>query len=65
MSHYDYQQAMEIGSVDYPFHSLVMAAMLKADPMNQAALRREFPEQWKEFHTRYHAPGGLLPGESY
>jgi hypothetical protein len=63
MSRYDYHASLEIAQRDWPFAALVMAAMRKADTFNMEALRSAFPEIHAELFARYHAPGGLLPGE--
>ena len=63
MSLYDYQTSREIAAEDYPFYSLVMAAMRQADSKNALALRNAFPETWAEFQARYEALAGLLEGE--
>lgn len=64
MSHFDYQTSKLIVLQDYPFYALIMAAMRQADTLNAALLREAFPRVWTELENRYHAPGGLLPGES-
>ncbi len=63
MSLYEYQTSREIVAEDYPFYSLVMAAMRQADSENALALRSAFPETWAELQARYEARGGLLEGE--
>jgi hypothetical protein len=40
-----------------------MAAMRQADTGNSIALEQAFPETAAELRARYHAPGGILPGE--
>jgi hypothetical protein len=47
----------------YPFYSLIMAAMRQADTDNVRKLQQEWPNVWAELEARYHAPGGLLDGE--
>jgi hypothetical protein len=64
MSLYDYEVAKEISIHDYPLNALIMAAVYKADDHNMSLLRRSFPGVVNEFHLRYHAPGGYLPGEA-
>lgn len=64
MSLYDYQVSRELAAADHPFDALIMAAMRRADTHNSAALRAAFPRLWDELHQRYHAPGGVLPGET-
>ena len=61
MSYFDFQVSNSIALRDYPFDSLIMAAMQKADTANLAKLCEVFPEVWVEFDERYHAPGGILP----
>lgn len=67
MSLYDYQESKLIvrgeSAGEPSFYALVMAAMIRADTVNAAKLREVFPETWAELDARYHAPGGLLPGE--
>jgi len=63
MSLYDYHLSSRLGIQDYPFYALVMAAMRQADTTNLAKLRDAFPNTWDELDARYHAPGGVLPGE--
>lgn len=60
MSLYDYRVSQEISREDPPFSALIMAAMRKADTDNQEKLRATWPEIWREFSARYHAPGGIL-----
>ncbi|MBN1422404.1 MAG: hypothetical protein JXP34_26750 [Planctomycetes bacterium] len=63
MSLYDYRISREISKHDPPFAALIMAAMRKADSRNVELLRAAWPAIWQELYERYHAPGGLLPGE--
>jgi hypothetical protein len=63
MSLYDYRRSQALYVADEPFYGLIMAAMRRADTDNLELLRRAFPETHAELHARYHAPGGLLPGE--
>ena len=63
MSLYDYKASQQIAAEDYPFYALIMAAMRQADTGNVELLREAFPEIWEELFARYHAPGGVLPGE--
>lgn len=66
MSYYDYsvgkQIVLQYG--DDEFYGIVQAAMRLADDDNLAKLKHAFPEAWADLYSRYHAPGGLLPGES-
>jgi hypothetical protein len=63
MSLYDYRESQKIAAFDFPFYSLIMAAMRQADSENIEKLKREFPAVWQEFSARYNAPGGILEGE--
>ena len=63
MSLYDYKVSQKIAAEDYPFYSLIMAAMRQADTDNTIKLKMMFPKIWHELDMRYHAPGGLLPDE--
>lgn len=63
MSQYDYQMSQIIAQNDPPFYALIMAAARKADTDNLALLREAFPQTVEELQARYHAPGGVLPGE--
>lgn len=64
MSLYDWTTARVLRRDDTPFYSLIMAAMLKADPRNAAILREAFPEVWAEVQARYNSRLALhgLPG---
>lgn len=64
MSHYDYEVAKQMWVDDVPFHALIMAAMLKADPHNRTLLDAVFPDVRTELDARYNAPGGVLPDDS-
>jgi hypothetical protein len=64
MSRYDYETSQQIVQPDFPFAGLIMAAMRQADTQNMAALRVAFPGVAAELEARYHAPGGVLPGEA-
>lgn len=63
MSLYDYRASQELEKKDVPFYALIMAAMRKADSTNIWKLRVAWPELWTELEARYHAQGGVLPGE--
>jgi len=63
MSLYDFEKAVELNKQDYPFSSLIMAAIIKADSFNSLRLKQIFPELWEESFGRYNSPGGKLPGE--
>lgn len=47
----------------YPYEALIMACIRQADTMNCEALQALHPGIFSELLTRYHASGGLLPGE--
>ena len=62
MSLHDYEQSARIDGYSYSFYALIMAAMRKADTLNQTKLKDAFPAVWDELQARYVAPGGrLLP----
>ena len=63
MSFYDYNISREIASNDYPFYSLIMAAMRGADTHNVMLLKQVFPVIHHELVERYNAPGGRLSNE--
>jgi len=63
MSLYDYRVSRLLSADDPSFYALIMAAMRQADTVNIEKLRTAFPSVWDEFHARYHAPGGRLPGD--
>ncbi len=63
MSRYDYRISQELAAADVPFYALIMAAIRKADDRNMQLLLLGWPEVYKEFLARYHAPGGVLPDE--
>lgn len=63
MSLYDYQRSRALAAQDEPFYALIMAAMRKADTHNYALLHDAFPTIGRELQDRYHAPGGVLPGD--
>jgi hypothetical protein len=58
-----YRVGQQIAAQDYPFYSLLMAAMRKADNVNLAKLQEAYPEVYAELSARYNAPGGYLPDE--
>jgi hypothetical protein len=64
MSLYDYQISEKLALEDYPFYSLIMAAMRKADTDNTVKLKACWPEIWRELERRYHAASGLLPEDN-
>ncbi len=65
MSLYDYEVGKEINSKygDDEFYGIIQAAMRLADTDNLEKLKTAFPETWQDLHSRYHAPGGRLPGD--
>ena len=62
MGRHEYERSRAL-SVDESFHTLIMAAMRRADSTNAEGLKAVFPEIWDELQARYWAPGGLLPHE--
>jgi len=64
MSRHDYRASQEIGTHDYPFFALIMAAMRQADTANMRKLAGAFPGVYTELQQRYDAPGGYLVGEN-
>ena len=60
MSLYDYKKSQEIWKSNYPFESIIMAAMRQADSINLENLKNSFPEIYEEFYKRYNSPGGIL-----
>jgi hypothetical protein len=60
MSQFDYQRSCELAAADYPFYSLIMAAMRQADTFNLAKLKQMFPQTRAELEARYNAVGGRL-----
>ena len=61
MSRYDYLESQKISGQNYPFYSLIMAAMRQADSDNIKLLRTAFPAVYVELTRRYVAPRGVLP----
>lgn len=66
MSLYDYKVGQKIVCQygDDEFYGLIQACMRVADTDNLHLLRQAFPQVWDDLQARYHAPGGLLPGET-
>ena len=64
MSLHEYRQAIELHRSGVQFYALIMAAMYGADTYNVEKLRAAWPGVWDEINLRYHAPGGLLDGET-
>jgi len=63
MSLYDYQMGLSVAGGDYPFYSLIQAAMRQADTDNLEKLKAAWPQVWKELQARYKASGGTLAGD--
>lgn len=63
MSYHEYIWDREISVKDYPFYTLIQAAMRQVDTENLEKLKSVFPETFKEFQIRYNAPKELLPEE--
>lgn len=63
MSLYDYQKSKEIDTKDYPFYSIIMAAIRKADAINLVKFITCWPGIVEELNERYNNPGGKLDGE--
>lgn len=64
MSLHEYKQAVELHRSGADFYALIMAAVIGGDTFNVEKLRVAFPGHVDEVSRRWHAPGGLLPGES-
>jgi len=63
MSYQTYRTAAKIAAEDYPFYSLIQAAMRQADTTNLDHLKNAWPHVWEELQARYNAPGGYLAGD--
>ena len=63
MSLYDYQIGLQITAQysDDEFYGIIQATMRLADTDNLEALKRSWPNVWKELQARYNAPEGKLP----
>lgn len=59
----DYRIGAHLVMADLPFHSLLSALLLKADPGNFKALERAFPEQVQALRERMHSPNGVIEGD--
>jgi hypothetical protein len=65
VSLYQYKQAEEIQrAFDPSVETLVMAAVLKADPINLMKIERCWPGLVEEWRYRFQSGGGLLPHEA-
>ena len=60
MTYHEYQRSRVMADQDEPFYALIMAAMRRADTVNQVKLQAAWPVVWEELEARYWAPGGLL-----
>jgi hypothetical protein len=60
MGLHEYLMSQEVDRHDYPFYSLVMALVRRADTENLRKLRVAFPETVRETKRRYNAGQGLL-----
>jgi hypothetical protein len=47
----------------FTFEALMMAAIRNADTNNTSLFELYFPALVEEMKARYHAPGGVLPGD--
>lgn len=65
MSYHEYERGKIIAQQDWPFYSLIQAAMRQADSDNIEKLKEAFPEIFKELYARYNTPGGFLTEEEY
>ena len=67
MSRHHYEASKDIVLLrherNWPFYSLIMAAMREADSDNLAKLQAAWPEVWADLLARYDAPGGRLPDD--
>lgn len=64
MSLHEYLTSQAIAMADPPFFALIMAAMRKADSSNLLRLKMAWPHVWEELQARYHAPLGLIEGDT-
>ena len=65
MSLYQFRQAEEIQrDFDPSVETLVMAAVLKADPINLMKIEKCWPGLAEEWRYRFNSGGGLLPHEA-
>jgi hypothetical protein len=62
---HEYQHARKAADEAPSLAALVMAAMLRADGVEEAILRSHFRDTYDEVRTRIDCPMGLLPGESW
>jgi hypothetical protein len=64
MSRYDYEASRQLAGKDWPFYALVMTLYRQADSENARKIEHVWPDVVAELQARYHAPGGMLDGES-
>jgi hypothetical protein len=63
VSYLDYKYARELVEHDVPFYALILAAAVRADPINAARLRGAFPQAVAEAEQRHRSPCGLLASD--
>lgn len=67
MSRHHYEASremeMEVYKRDWPYYSIIMCAMRRADSTNLSKLRLMWPDVFADLEARYNAPGGILPGD--
>jgi hypothetical protein len=63
MSVQDYQEAKWLADTAPSLTSLLMAAMLRAEGVDEAILRSHFRDTYDEVRTRIDCPRGLMAGE--
>lgn len=63
MSLHEYEVSKVVSTCDYPFYSLLFALIRQADTNNLEKIKQAWPDKYKEFVDRYHAPGGKLGNE--
>jgi hypothetical protein len=64
VSRFDYEVSKKIAAGDPSFAGLIMAAYRRADTANARKIEQAWPDVVEELRARYHAPGGVLPGET-
>ena len=64
MTKAEYDQSIDLAAIGYSFAALIMGAMRQADNYNLEQLKFAFPVIWTELQKRYHAPSGVLEGET-
>lgn len=63
MGLHSYLRSIELNKHNYPFYTLIMSAMRKADSINIELLKEAFPDIYEELDARYNAPGGRIGDE--